>query len=407
MELRIAQLSDVGRVREDNEDSVLTDSLPLVAVADGMGGHEGGEVASQLALDQLKEWKDRLASASDLSEQLREAFGEAHRAVFQRGREEQNLAGMGTTLTAGWIQDDKLTLAHVGDSRAYLLRNGKLRQLTQDQTVAQEWVRRGRLSEDEAATSPHRHILLQAIGADTDDLDIEVSTVQMRPGDRIVMATDGLYGMVHDADAIRDLLVSHPDPDEACRALIDAANSAGGEDNISVVIVDVDGGPVALSDDDDEPVIVEKVAAPTKRDEPKPSTPARRSRLPRGILLAGAGVLIVGIVVALFIASSTTTLLVASRGGSVVVLDGRPGDDNSRASGKVVRRYPDQPVSQFPSPTQRQLRAGIVVDSMDDAERVIERLSRTLGPRETPTPRPTTTPEGSPRPSAGTTPLDA
>ena len=407
MELRIAYASDVGRVREDNEDSVLTDALPLVAVADGMGGHEGGEVASQLALEQLKAWKDRLSAGDDPSGQLREAFTDAHRAVFDKGRAEQNLAGMGTTLTAGWIDGDKMTLAHVGDSRAYLLRGGKLRQLTQDQTVAQEWVRRGRLSEDEAATSPHRHILLQAIGADTDDLDIEMGSVRLRPGDRILLASDGLYGMVHDADEIRDLLVSNVDPDEACRALVEAANRAGGEDNISVVIVDVDGGPLGDTDDDDQ-VVVERLETPKKEpDKAEPSVPKPRSRVTRRILLGVAALVVVGVVVVVFLASSTTTLLVSSRGGSIVVLEGRPGDDDSAATGTVIRRYTDEPVDQFPSPTRRQLRSGIVVESLDDAERVIERLNRTLGSQQTPTPRPTTTPESSPRPSPDVTPLDA
>jgi PPM family protein phosphatase len=407
MELRIAHLSDVGRVREDNEDSVLVDALPLVAVADGMGGHEGGEVASQLALEQLKGWKDRLAASDDPSGELREAFTDAHRAVFDKGRAEQNLAGMGTTLTAGWIDDDKITLAHVGDSRAYLLRGGKLRQLTQDQTVAQEWVRRGRLSEDEAATSPHRHILLQAIGADTDDLDIEMGSVRLRPGDRILLASDGLYGMVHDADVIRDVLVRHVDPDEACRTLVEAANRAGGEDNISVVIVDVDGGPVADADEDDQ-VVVEKVEAAKKTpDKAEPSVAKPRSRLVRRVLLGVVALIVVGVVVVVYLASSTTTLLVSSRGGSIVVLEGQPGDEDSAATGKVVRRYPDEPVDQFPSPTRRQLRSGIAVESLQDAERVIDRLNRTLGARETPTPRPTTTPDGSPGPTPDTTSLDA
>ncbi len=407
MELRIAHLSDVGRVREDNEDSVLTDALPLVAVADGMGGHEGGEVASRLALEQLKAWKERLAASEDPSGELREAFSDAHRAVFEKGRAEQNLAGMGTTLTAGWIDEDKITLAHVGDSRAYLLRGGKLRQLTQDQTVAQEWVRRGRLSEDEAATSPHRHILLQAIGADTDDLNIEMGSVRLRAGDRILLASDGLYGMVHDADVIRDLLVRHVDPDEACRVLVETANRAGGEDNISVVIVDVDGGPVATAGEDDQ-VVVEKLEAPKKKpDKAEPAAPKSRSRVTRRVLLGVGCLVVVGVVVAVYLAFSTTTLLVSSRGGSIVVLDGRPGDSDSAATGEVIRRYPDEPVDQFPSPTRRQLRAGIVVESLEDAERVIDRLNRTLGARETPTPRPTTTPDGSPQPSPDVTPLDA
>jgi protein phosphatase len=411
MELRIAHATDRGRVRDQNEDSVLGDALPLVAVADGMGGHEGGEVASQMALELLATWKEKLAEESGgaSAEKLREAFTAAHRAVWDRGRSEESLSGMGTTLTAGWIDADKMTLAHVGDSRAYLLRRGKLQQLTQDQTVAQEWVRRGRLSEDEAATSPHRHILLQAIGADSDELDIDTSSVELRSGDRILLATDGLYGMIHDADRIRDLLATHTDPDEACRALVAAANEAGGEDNVSVVIVDVDGGPVS-SDDEDDPVVVEKLTAEKettdRRPAPKRPDPARRPRIPRGVYIA-VGVLLVAAVVAAYfmVRPSRSTLMVSSRNGFVAVMRGTLGNEDAPARGEVVQVFRDAPVREFPSPTQRQLRAGIEASSLDDAERIVDRLIRTQGPQETPSPKPTA--EGSPKPPPDSTPLDA
>ncbi|MEX0875723.1 MAG: PP2C family serine/threonine-protein phosphatase [Actinomycetota bacterium] len=410
MELRIASATDRGRVRDQNEDSVLGDALPLVAVADGMGGHEGGEVASQMALERLATWKEKLAEASgsDPAPKLREAFTEAHRAVWDRGRSDESLTGMGTTLTAGWIDGDKLTLAHVGDSRAYLLRNGKLQQLTQDQTVAQEWVRRGRLSEDEAATSPHRHILLQAIGADSDELDIDLSSVDLRPGDRILLATDGLYGTVHEADSIRDLLATHLDPNEACRALVEAANAAGGEDNVSVVIVDVEGGPGAAIDDD-EPVVVQKVQAEKAVDrtpaasEPKPD---RRPRIPRGVMIAVGALVVAAVLVAFFvIRPSSSTLFVSSRNGYVAVLRGTLGNEDTPARGETIRVFRDAPVRDFPSPIQRQLRAGIEADTLDEAEGIVGNLIRTQGPQETPTPKPT--PKASPETSPNSTPLNA
>src|SRR5918992_3494961 len=146
MDLKVASLSDPGRVREQNEDAVLTD-LPLVAIADGVGGHKGGEVASALALEVLARWKERLAGKRGLAaaQLLRDAIVEANRAVWERATSDDAVAGMGTTVTAAWLDGDEAALAHVGDSRAYLLRDGKIQKLTEDQNVAQQWVRQGRI----------------------------------------------------------------------------------------------------------------------------------------------------------------------------------------------------------------------------------------------------------------------
>lgn len=406
LEFRSAELTDTGRVREQNEDKPLND-LPLVGVADGMGGHEGGEVASQLAVHTLRSWKERLAGREgrDALDVLRDAFNEANSVVFQKGIEDESLLGMGTTLTVGWLDSGTLSLAHVGDSRAYLLRGGRLQQLTEDQTVAQEWVRRGRLSEEEAAASPHRHILLQAIGADTDKLDIDTTTVTLRPGDRLLFASDGLTGMVKDNDQLRELLAGYADPADACRALVDAANAAGGEDNISVVVVDVLGDAEEVAGVADEEIVVASSDAPGQRAaaraaapgaEAAGAAPRRRSRMV--IAIAAAVLLLALMAVFLVFRPASTAYVVASRGNTVVVLDGRPGSTESdEATGRVVHEFADVEVDDFPTTVQREFHAGIVVDSLAEANETVKRL-RALAP-PTPEPSPTPKPTKSPKPS--------
>ncbi len=401
MDLRIATATDVGRVRKKNDDSVLAD-VPLIAVADGMGGYEGGDVASKLAMETLSSWKDRFTgkSGKDVGDLLRQAFLEANRAVHTKGREDPNLSRMGTTLTAGWIDSNVLVLAHVGDSRAYLLRGGELNQLTNDQTVADDLRRRGRISEDEAAASPQRHILLQAIGSDTDDLDIEISIVELKPGDRLLFASDGLYGMVKRIDRLRDVLAQNADPEMASRILIDEANAAGGEDNISVLIVDVVGEPgteaVAPSGD---AIQVERTDGHKPVDTPpEPRTRKKFLGVPRRPLIIGV-VAVLGIAAALFFVQrlSSDMLLVAERGGTVVLVRGTPGATGEPASGDVVRVFPDR-VDRFPRTVREDLRSGIPVDSMADARRVVANLPRLLGPQDTPTPSPSASPSTSPSP---------
>lgn len=398
MELRTSSATDRGRVREQNEDSVLADA-PLLAVADGMGGHKAGEVASRLALEVLATWKDRLVEAGSkkAGDLFRQAFDEANRTVYERGREDDNLAGMGTTLTAAIVAEGNVVLGHVGDSRAYLLRGGKLEQLTHDQNVAQDLVRRGRLSEAEAATSPHRHVILQAVGADPDGLDIEVTSVELRPGDRFLLATDGLFGMVKDADRIRDVLIELSDPDEACARLITDANEAGGEDNISVLIADVvgEGGAAAPAPADEEPVQIERQGDGT--------APGRgpRSRW----VLAGAVLSLILLVAGAYFVMRVNddTLLVAERGGTVVVVRGSPGTNGERATGDVIRAFPDR-LDRFPRTVREDLREGIPVESMREARQVIADLPRLLGPRETPTPVPSVSPGASPTTSPARSP---
>jgi len=236
--------TDVGRVREGNEDGYMVHE-PLFAVADGMGGHQGGEVASRLALETLEPVAQ--GGDSEPTSRLAEVVREANRELLHAASQDPQLAGMGTTLTAFITRGDEIHLAHVGDSRAYLLREGELRQLTEDHTVVQRLVDEGRISPEEAEIHPQRSILTRALGVD-DDVRVDEAMIEVRPGDRILLCSDGLTGMVPEED-MRRILSEHRDPQEAADALVDAANEAGGQDNITAVVVDVEDSDASAAED--------------------------------------------------------------------------------------------------------------------------------------------------------------
>jgi serine/threonine protein phosphatase PrpC len=230
MNVRVGAKSDIGRARERNEDSFIIHA-PLFAVADGMGGHRGGNVASAMALETLLE-----GDAGSQPEALIEKVKLANGRVLERGESERDLQGMGTTLTAVLTDGDKAHFVHIGDSRAYLLRGDDFRQLTHDHTLVQRMVDEGRLTRDEADHHPQRSILTRALGVDA-DAEPDPMTLDLHPGDRLLLCTDGLTGMV-DEDRIREILQTEPDPQQASDRLIDEANAAGGEDNITVIVLD-------------------------------------------------------------------------------------------------------------------------------------------------------------------------
>jgi len=287
MRVTAAAATDIGLVREGNEDSYLTEE-PLFAVADGMGGHRGGEVASQLAVETLE--KRFKQGARDLPDQVQEA----NRVVFERSVVDEKVAGMGTTLTAALVEGDRVRLAHVGDSRAYLLRDGDLRLLTEDHTLVHRMVTEGEISKEEAETHPQRSVLTRALGVDN-VVDVDDDTVQVRPGDRLLLCTDGLTSMVSE-QAIEEALRGVPDPQEAAQRLVHLANEGGGTDNTTVVVLDFSDDAVAGRPEEEPTPSSEAIApAPTGR-------PARsRRRFPRkllvwiGIIVALAVVALVGL----------------------------------------------------------------------------------------------------------------
>jgi PPM family protein phosphatase len=234
MKLVVGAASDIGQVREGNEDSFLL-ADPLFAVADGMGGHRGGEVASELALRTIEE----LFAADEGS--LTEQVERANSAVFERSQTDRDVSGMGTTLTAALVEDARVRLAHVGDSRAYLLRDGRLHLLTEDHTLVHRMVQEGEITEAQAETHPHRSILTRALGVDP-AVQVDERYVEVRAGDRLLLCTDGLTGMIHDGQ-IESVLETEPNPQEAVERLVREANRAGGVDNITAVLLDVADDP--------------------------------------------------------------------------------------------------------------------------------------------------------------------
>jgi serine/threonine protein phosphatase PrpC len=231
MNIKVGARSDIGRLRQRNEDAYLVKDS-LFVVADGMGGHRGGDVASTLALETI----ESVAPAEVTLEALVQDIKQANQALMDRGEADRELRGMGTTITAVIAEDAKVHVAHVGDSRAYLLRGGALQQLTEDHTLVQRMVREGRLTEDEAARHPQRSVLTRALGVD-EDIPVDELTLDVRKGDRLLLCTDGLTNMV-DRDRLKKILARERDPQVACDKLIDAANRAGGDDNITAIVLD-------------------------------------------------------------------------------------------------------------------------------------------------------------------------
>lgn len=220
-----------GMVRDKNEDSVYpatsgeSNDEVLVIVADGMGGHVAGEVASRIAIN--------AAASTDVKVSDRIAAG--NRAIREEVARDPGLEGMGTTMTLLKIEDGVAVIGHVGDSRAYLLRDGELRQLTEDHTVAAEYVAQGKLSAEEAATHPQRHMLLRTLGL-TRFVNVDETKVDLSPGDRILLCSDGLTEMVSDSQISKAL--ANGAPDQIVWELVEKANNAGGVDNISVAVVE-------------------------------------------------------------------------------------------------------------------------------------------------------------------------
>jgi PPM family protein phosphatase len=221
-----------GLVRQTNEDSFLV-RKGLYVVCDGMGGARGGEVASQMACERLL----TIVPATAGREELREAIVDANDNIAARSVAEPNLLGMGTTLTSALVRDGAVILGHVGDSRAYLLHEGTLSQLTDDHSWVGEMVRRGELTAAEAAAHPHRSVITRALGTDG-EVEPDLLEAGLEPGDRLMLCSDGLNGMVTD-EKIQEILARPDGPQEAADALVQAALEEGGEDNVTVLVVDL------------------------------------------------------------------------------------------------------------------------------------------------------------------------
>lgn len=238
MQLRAAGVSDVGRRRRMNEDAfALLPAQGLFLVADGMGGHSAGHVASGMAAREVARAIDDPARASERtpSERLRGAVAVANEAIVMASKSREDLSGMGTTLVALLAVGDRAALAHVGDSRAYLVRRGRVRQLTDDHSLVGELQRRGELTADAAREHPHRHVLTRALGVRR-SVEADLAEIGLVPGDLFVLCTDGLTTHVRDEE-IAETVQEQVDPQSAAKHLVDLANARGGEDNVTVVVV--------------------------------------------------------------------------------------------------------------------------------------------------------------------------
>ncbi len=225
-----ARASDTGKKRRRNEDSYVV-APPLFAVADGMGGAQAGEVASKLAAAALE---DTDSGAGDGEARVVSLIQEANRRVYERANTDPATTGMGTTMTVALVEGELVTIGHVGDSRAYLVRAGRLEQLTEDHSLVNELLKSGKLSPKEAETHPQRSVITRAVGTDP-DVDVDVFKIEAHEGDVFLLCSDGLTDMVDD-EGILDLVERHHDDlDRAAKSLVSAANRGGGEDNITVI----------------------------------------------------------------------------------------------------------------------------------------------------------------------------
>jgi protein phosphatase len=328
MKLAIGHATDKGQLRANNEDAFLVDDAHGVfAVADGMGGHQGGEIASRTAIEALRAEHARGTG-------IDAAIVSANRAVIARAAGHADLEGMGTTMTAAAAAEGRrFVIGHVGDSRAYLLHEGSLRRITEDHSLVEEMVRDGRLTPEQAEAHPQRAIVTRALGLD-EDVDVDVYRVDVEPGDRMVLCSDGLTVMVRERDVER-IGRTEPDPQRAAELLVAAANEAGGEDNITVVVVDVLEVDAAGTADAGGPAGTESAAAaePTRAEPlaPVPAAQPRRRRRPRlrtvraAVVVVLPLVLIVGVATAALGVYARRSYFVGASREEVVIFKGVPG----------------------------------------------------------------------------------
>jgi protein phosphatase len=403
--LRYGARSDVGLLREGNEDSMYAGPR-LLAVADGMGGHAAGEVASRVVIETVAAL-DHEPPAGDVREALRQAVETANGYLRDMVAADGALDGMGTTLTALLWVGEELGLVHVGDSRGYLFRDGQLEPITHDHTLVQSLVDEGRISEEEANTHPQRSWITRALDG-RQGLELDLSLREVRAGDRYLLCSDGLSSYVSEesiAEALRE-----SDPQRACDGLVDLALRAGGPDNVTCIVADLVEDPGAA----DEPIV--GGAAATDEDiRPQPDTPATRAAAvadatadapatpaaaerrrhravdddaedDRDAPPSGGGrrvVIVLGVILLLVAAGVAATYVYVRNQYYVAVADGSPETVGvyRGVSGSVlgidlssldVRT--DLPISEIPDARRPSVLDGIEADGADDARRIVAAL---------------------------------
>ena len=346
-----AARTDVGCVREHNEDSFIA-ATPLFVVADGMGGHEAGEVASEIAINTLLE----KAPSSPDGDALANAVKAANIAIISAAANGIGRPGMGTTMTAAQVFGDQLVIAQVGDSRAYLLHEGTLQRVTRDHSLVADLVEQGRITEEEARVHPQRSVITRALGSDA-TVEPDIYILRVSPGDRLLLCSDGLSGMVQDS-GIANIMRSNADPQDCCDALIREALAAGGLDNVTCVVVD-----------------------PLK--EPEPDKPAKDAGswikehvAPIVFAIAFIAILAAGIGGAY--AYAHNSFFVIAEDGVVCVYRGLPGSV-AGIKANWLEEKTDIPVDKLSPTTASRLEGGMTVDSLEDAQALLAEYRHLIG----------------------------
>jgi protein phosphatase len=317
--------TDTGRQRRENEDCAFADA-PVFVVADGMGGAQAGEVASRIAVEAFAHG---LPDSGSPEERLASRVREANRRIWEQSKSKHERAGMGTTLTAAYLDDSELAIAHVGDSRAYLFRDGSLKRLTQDHSLVDELVRRGKLTEEQAAEHPQRSIITRALGPEP-TVEVDTWTYPVRPGDVLLLCSDGLTSMVSE-ERVEEILGGSSELDAVAQQLIDEANGAGGRDNITVVLSRIEDAGAA-SPEDGTVVHAPAVSTPPVRTpETAPAVgarPAGRLRRRRKVLAAvtAAAVVMALIIGGGYLATRQLYFIGTNAQGIVTIYRGLPFD---------------------------------------------------------------------------------
>jgi protein phosphatase len=383
--LRVAEhfeRTDTGRQRRGNEDAFYARS-PLFAVADGMGGAQAGEVASHMAVEVLEQGlPDGVGS---IEERLRARVAEANARILELAQSDDHLAGMGTTLTAAYVGEDDLTVAHVGDSRLYRLREGDLDRLTDDHSLVEELVRQGKLTPEEADEHPQRSIITRALGAEP-GVEPDSRTWPARAGDVYLICSDGLTSMVAEAQ-VAAIIQGAESLSAAGRTLIDAANDAGGRDNITVILFRLEEvGAVA---EEQEATAEHAAAAPAvtaappetgavERRRPRSSRAARAERKRRRRLRVPVGPILVLFLIACvllgaYFASQTVYFVGVSDDGFVTVYRGLPYDLPAGVDLYTKNYESGVPVDEL-TPAQRRTVTEHKLRSKDDAQDLVRQL---------------------------------
>ncbi len=333
--------TDVGCVREHNEDSLAV-APPLYVVCDGMGGHAAGEVASEIAVNVIA---DRAPSAPDASA-LGQAVEEANLAVIRAAREGIGRAGMGCTCTAAILENERLVVAQVGDSRAYLLHNGVLQQITRDHSLVADLIEAGQITPEEARFHPQRSVITRALGSDP-RTQPDLFEINVQTGDRLLLCSDGLSSMIDD-DEIEAILSRSADPQIAASQLVNAAISAGGHDNVTVIVVNVTGFA-----------------------EVKRRKIARKTKITAAILIALLAAIFCGAAFA-FNYWTTQTAYLSVQDGKVAIYQGVPGEIFGNSFSKLSE-VTDVSVDDLQPGVANRLRdEGVRADSLDDARELVE-----------------------------------